>query len=814
MRITLLFVALFIFRNIPAQLITPDYSIQPIPFQNVKITDRFWGPRMETVRKVTVPATFRKNEETGRNRNFAIAAGSQEGAFCTHYAFDDSDVYKAIEGAAYAMRTHPDQQVIRETDSLIARIALAQEPDGYLYTWRTIADKQKKNGQWTEEDKKKQNLVDADKGRWSQEDQASHELYNAGHLYEAAVAWQEATGHKNLLDIALKNAELVLQSFGPGKLQKAPGHQEVELGLVKLYRHTGDKRYLDLAQFFLDVRGYGDPYQQNHQKVKDQREAVGHAVRAGYMFAAACDVSALKGTNAYKEALTAVWDDIVLHKMYITGGIGASGSNEGFASPYDLPNYSAYCETCSSIAFAMWCRRMFQLTGESKYIDILERTLYNALNAGLSLSGDAFFYPNPLESRKNVERVPWFTCACCPPNLTRFFSALPEYFYAKNGNDFYINLFGASNTTIENINSAGQKVKVNIRQETDYPWDGMVRVHIEPAKPNTFTLRIRIPGWAKGDAVPGDLYRFFEFSGAVTLRLNGKSIVPTIENGYAVINRKWAAGDVVELSLPMQVQRIAANQKIEPDLNRFAFQRGPLLYCLEGKDQSDDHILNILVPDTAVIGVKTDPQLFNGITALYFRGYLVNKIISPEQGDLKPINLKAIPYFMWANRGKDNMLVWLPHDLRAARALAQPTLAHESKMTSSEGLKGDITAVADQYSPKDSNDQENPFVHWWPKFGSKEWLQYDFKQPEQIGTARIYWFDDERTGGGCRVPKSWTVQYLEGDTWKNVYAPGGFPVVKDGWNEVQFEPVKTKALRLEVQLQEGVSAGVHEWEVK
>lgn len=811
----LLFAAtLFCLQNIAAQSITPDYSILPVPFQNVKVTDRFWAPRMETVRKTTIPLTFKKNEETGRNRNFAIAAGREEGAFCTRYAFDDSDVYKSIEGAAYALRTHPDKQLMAEIDSLIARVAAAQEPDGYLYTWRTIAEKKKKNGQWSTEEQSKQNLVDADKARWSQEDQHSHELYNAGHLYEAAVAWYEATGHKNLLNIALKNAELVLKTFGPGKLQKAPGHQEIEIGLVKLYRHTGDKRYLDLAKFFLDVRGYGEQYQQNHQKVKDQREAVGHAVRAGYMFAAACDVSALKKTDEYKTALTAVWDDIVTRKMYITGGIGATGSNEGFATPYELPNYSAYCETCSSIAFVMWCRRMFQLTGESRYVDIMERTLYNALNAGLALNGDAFFYPNPLESRKNVERVPWFTCACCPPNLTRFFSSLPEYFYAQKGNEFYINLFGASNTTIENVNSAKQKVKVNIRQETDYPWDGTVRIHVEPAKPNSFILKVRIPGWAKGDAVPGDLYRFHEFSGSISLRLNGKVIVPNIENGYAIIDRKWAAGDVVELSLPMQAQRIAANAKIEADQNRFAIQRGPMLYCLEGKDQPDDRILNMIVPDTALIWVKNDPKLFNGISVLNFRGYLVNKIISPEQADLKPVNLKAIPYFMWANRGKDNMLVWLPADLRAARALAQPTIAHESKMTSSEGLKGDISAIADQYAVKNSNDQENPFVHWWPKFGSKEWLQYDFKQEEQVGTVRVYWFDDESTGGGCRVPKSWNVQYLEGGVWKNVYSPGGFPVIKDGWNEVQFEPVKTSALRLEVQLQDGVSAGVHEWEVR
>jgi len=792
-----------------------DYPIQLIPFHQVQLEDKFWAPRIETVRKATVPTTFRKNEETFRIKNFEVAAGKIPGSVCTRFPFDDSDVYKSIEGAANALRTHPDPTLEAEVDVLIEKIRAAQEPDGYLYTWRTIVERQK-NAQNTEKPAIKGAFLDwLDGPRWQNEDKISHELYCAGHLYEAAVAYFEATGKRSLLGIALKNAELVARDFGPGKLAKAPGHQEIELGLVKLFKTTRDRRWLDLAKFFIDVRGYGEPYSQNHQKVKDQRVAVGHAVRLGYMFAAAADVAAYTGTHEYDEAMKAVWEDIVGSQMYLTGGVGATGSNEGFGGSFDLPNYSAYNETCSSIAFVMWSRRMFQLTGDSRYLDVVELTLYNALNAGLSRSGDHFFYPNPLESRKNVERTDWFSCACCPPNLTRFFGALPELMYAKKGNDLYVNLFAASKTQIENTNSKGQKVKINIRQETNFPWDGWINLKIDPAKPNTFALKIRIPGWAKGDAVPLNLYRFHAFSsGPVTIRLNGKVFPAVFENGFAVINRKWNKGDVVTLNLPMQPQRVQANTKVEADANRFAFKRGPIIYCLEGRDQPDDRVLNVMVPDSAAISTQFDGALLGGVQTLHFNGFLVKKKTGPHAADLQKIALKAIPYFMWANRGRDNMLVWLPHDLNSVREIAQPTLAATAKATASEGCKGDLKNVADQYPVKNAADDESPFVHWWPLFGTTEWLQYDFSQPEQVGTARVYFFDDEVIQGGCRIPKSWRILYLENGTWKPVYTPDGFKITKNAWNEVQFEPVKTAALRVEMTFQDGVSGGVHEWEVR
>ncbi len=792
----------------------PHYPIQPVPFTDVKITDQFWAPRLETIRTVTLPYTFQQCEETGRVKNFDIAAGNATGSFCGVYGFDDSDVYKIIEGAAYSMQVHPDPKLDGYVDSLIEKVRLAQEPDGYLYTWRTINEREKAAGI-----AKKDVTGDYYKGtdqRWIHEDKHSHETYNLGHLYEAAVAHHLATGKRNLLDIAIKSANLLEKTFGWGKLQQAPGHQEIELGLTKLYLVTGEKKYLDLAKFFLDVRGYAnEEYSQNHKKVTEQKEIVGHAVRACYMYASMADVAALTGSMEYIPALNSLWEDVVGKKMYVTGGIGSSGSNEGFSKPYDLPNYSAYCETCSSIAFVYWNQRMFQLTGESKYIDVLERTLYNALDAGLSQTGDRFFYPNPLESRKNVERSPWFQCACCPSNVARFFPSIPGYVFAKRENEVFVNLYTTSETTVENVNSKGQSVKVKIAQQTDYPWDGKITLSVEPEKPNTFTLKLRIPGWVQGDAVPFDLYGFANHDGSqVQVHLNGKKILGGIKDGYMTIERKWKPGDVVSLVLPMPVQQVKGNSKIEATNDRYALQRGPLVYCIEGRDQPDERVLSAYIPKNTAFASQYEAGLLGGVQTITFEGALVKKKTAPDQGDLMPMKFKAIPYYAWANRGRDNMLVWLPNSFESVRPMSQPTLAARSKTTASEGMRGELSAVVDQWIPKHSDDHENPYVHWWPHFGSTEWVQYDFEKEEQVGSSRIYWFDDESSGGGCRVPKSFVIKYLENGEWKKCYSHDGFKVVKDGWSDVDFEPVKTTALRLEILLQDGVSSGVHEWEVR
>lgn len=790
------------------------YPIQAIPFHQVKLQDKFWAPRIETVRKVTIPHVFRKNQETGRVKNFQLAASSNPDRVCSVFPFDDTDLYKWIEGAAYALHTQADVSLAAQVDSLIALIGAAQEPDGYLYTWRTIVERRNNPQHIPGLDPDGAFLDWLSGPRWAKEDQISHELYNAGHLYEAAVAWYQATGKRNLLEIALKNANLVDQSFGPGKLQKAPGHQEIELGLVKLYQVTGEKRWLDLAKFFIDVRGYGHPYSQNHLQVKDQRDAQGHAVRLAYLYAGVADVAALTGTDEYNTALKAVWEDIVGKQIYITGGVGATGSNEGFGGAYDLPNYSAYCETCSSIAFVNWSQKMFQLSGDARYLDVLELTLYNALNAGMSLSGDHFFYPNALESRKNVSRTEWFTCACCPPNLVRFYHSMAGLFYAQKNNDLYLNLFAASQTSFE-ISKGSKKVRVVVQQESDYPWDGRIKVRVDPEQSAAFALKLRIPNWARGEAIPLGLYQFVSPQvQPIVYKVNGQIVLPKIADAYATFGRKWQKGDVVEFELPMQAQRIAAHPLVKADTLRQAFKAGPLVYCVEGQDQSDERVLNMIVPKEAAISEQFEPNLLGGQNTLQLEGQLMVKKHSESSADLQHVPLKAIPYYAWANRGRANMLVWLPYDIRVSRAIAQPTLANRSTLSASPQLKGALTAASDQSAPKSSADGESTFVHWWPHFGTQEWLQYTFPNVEQVNKVRVFWLDDEASGGGCRIPQSWRVSYLEDGIWKPVQSLKAYPITKDNWNEISFTPVKTSALRLELQLKQGVSAGVHEWEVE
>src|SRR5512133_1154162 len=435
-----------------------DYPIQPVPFTAVKLTDNFWAPRIKKNATVTIPIAFGYCESTGRVRNFEIAAGLDTGKFQTIYPFDDSDVFKIIEGASYSLQTYPDSKLDAYLDTLIYKIGLAQEPDGYLYTNRTIADMHGGKGlhEW------------ASKNRWELDSILSHELYNLGHLYEAAVAHYQATGKRTLLDIALKSADLVVQDFGPDTLKVWPGHQVIEMGLVKLYRVTGARKYLDLANIFLDYRGTGgQQYNQAQIKPVNQREAVGHSVRATYMYSGMADIAAIDHDTAYLNAITRIWEDLTYRKMYITGGIGASGGNEGFAGPYILPNMSAYCETCASIGDIFTNERLFLLHGDSEYIDILEKTLYNSMLSGVSFSADRFFYPNPLESSGQNERQAWFGCACCPSNVARFVPAIPGYVYAQSGKDIYVNLYISNDAKI----ALGDNL-VNISQKANFPWDG------------------------------------------------------------------------------------------------------------------------------------------------------------------------------------------------------------------------------------------------------------------------------------------------------------------------------------------------------
>jgi len=630
------------------------YQYHAIPFTAVTIDDPFWSPRIETNRTVTIGYDFQKSEESDRLTNFDKAAGRMEGDHVGIF-FNDSDVFKIIEGAAYSLHTHPDPELDAYLDNLIERIAAAQEPDGYLYTARTIAER---NGTPEKLRADQEGLT-----RWSHL-RVNHELYNVGHLYEAAVAHHLATGKRTLLDVALKNADLVDSVFGPGKKHDVPGHQEIEMGLVKLYGVSGDERYLELAKFFLDERGrhqarppqsnFDEPgYMQDHLPVTEQEEAVGHSVRALYMYSGMADVAALTGEQSYLDAIDRIWRNVVGKKLYITGGLGARHHGEAFGANYELPNATAYNETCAAIANIFWNQRMFQLHGDGKYIDLLERSLYNGFLSGIAFSGDKFFYVNPLEfdgeyrfNRDNSrERLGWFHCSCCPTNVVRLFPSLSGYIYARTSDTLYLNLFINSQSNIE-INGHA----VQLTQQTNYPWAGSMRLTVEPTAPTDFTLALRIPGWAQGRPVPSDLYRY-QYQGVkpevVRITVNGRPINFTIEAGYARLTRTWQPGDVIECTLPMPIQRVVSHANVAETKGKVAIERGPLVYCAEAVDNKGS-VLSATVRADALLTTSERRDQLNGVT-----------VIQAKQGSG---DLTFIPYYAWAHRGSGAMAVWFRQD--------------------------------------------------------------------------------------------------------------------------------------------------------
>jgi DUF1680 family protein len=621
-------VTVLLFSGISCQRQTrADYPYQPVTFTSVHFSDNFWLPRLETNRKVTIPFALEQCEETGRLKNFEIAGGAAEGEFCSIYPFDDSDVYKIIEGASYTLNIQRDPALEGFLDALIAKIAAAQEEDGYLYTARTI--EQDPPVQWTEGD------------RWSNL-YLGHELYNMGHFYEAAVAHHLATGKRNMLDLAIKNADLITSVFGPGKKAGVPGHQEIEIGLVKLYRITGNQKYLDLAKHFLDQRGREEgrelfgQYSQDHKPILEQEEPVGHAVRAVYMYSGIADVAALTGDAGYIQTVDRIWENVVSKKMYITGGIGAKGGGESFGQNYELPNASAYAETCAAIANAFWNHRMFLLHGEAKYIDVLEKVIYNGMLSGVALSGDLFFYPNPLESSGKHERSSWFNCACCPSNISRFMPSIPGYVYAQRGKSLYVNLFVDSQTDIVLDNT-----RISVIQETEYPWKGRVRIRLEPESKIKFAVHVRIPGWAVEQPVPSDLYHFIDnFEKEPTLRINGEIIPVITDKGYVPIQRTWKGGDTIELNLPMPVRRVKSHSEVKENTGKIALVRGPIVYCAEWPDNGGQ-VSNLVLSDDTQFSIEHQDDLLNGVTVI------------------KGQALTAIPYYAWAHRGPGEMAVWI-----------------------------------------------------------------------------------------------------------------------------------------------------------
>ena len=620
------------------------YPITPVPFTSVKVTpNTFWGQRLEASRNVTIPLAFSKCEETGRYTNFSNAAKHlqdpskvfeiKEGTF----PFDDTDPYKTIEGASYILQTYPDKVLAAYIDSVLNVIASAQEPDGYLFTGRTQNPEHPHS--W------------AGPKRWSAEEQGSHELYNLGHMVEAAIAHYQATGSRKFLDIAIRYSDLVCKEVGPnpGQACVVPGHQIAEMALAKLYITTGDKRYLDEAKFLLDYRGkttIKQEYSQSHKPVIEQDEAVGHAVRAAYMYAGMADVAALTGDQDYVKAIDAIWDNIVSKKLYITGGIGATGNGEAFGKNYELPNATAYCETCAAIGNVYVNHRLFLLHGNSKYYDVLERTLYNGLLSGVSLEGNGFFYPNPLESAGGYERKPWFGCACCPSNICRFIPSLPGYVYAVKDRNLYVNLFLSNKSELK----VGGK-KVCLSQETEYPWNGDITLKVEENKAGKFVFKIRIPGWVRNQVVPSDLYTYVDGKqpSLPTVTVNDYQHIVYNTNiepdGYFAIGGKWKKGDVIKIHFDMEPRVVRANDKVEADRGMLCVERGPLVYCAEQPDNREDIMEARISPQTKFKAGKTE-----------IAGTPITTLVAED----KPLTL--IPYYAWCHRGAAKMRVWLPQE--------------------------------------------------------------------------------------------------------------------------------------------------------
>ena len=616
------------------------YEIEPVNIQNVKLTDSFWLPIIKRVQEITIAYAIQKCNEEGRFENFLIAGKQKTGTVRGQMPFDDTDVYKIIEGASNTLISAPNPKLDRVLDSLIAIVKIGQEKDGYLTTWRTI-NPAKPPAPW----------VPVIEGKRWESLQISHECYNAGHLIEAAVVHYEATGKRNFLDIAIKNADLLVKTFGdgPGQVKGVPGHQIVETGLIKLYQITGKEDYLKLAKYYLDNRGnpnnhklYGE-YAQDHIPVIQQNEVVGHAVRAVYMYAGMTDIAAMTKDKGYTDAINNLWTNMVNKKMYITGGIGSRHDGEAFGANYELPNLTAYNETCAAIGDVYWNHRLHSLYGKSQYFDVIERTMYNGLISGISLDGKQFFYPNALEAdgvyksnRGSCTRQAWFDCSCCPTNLIRFIPSIPGLIYSKTKNDLYVNLYASNNASF----TLG-KTDLQISQQTSYPWNGKVGISVNPKKESQFTIKLRVPGWARNEVLPGDLYTYKKVSTQKpTISVNGETLAIQPENGYFNVTRNWKKGDKIALNFPMEVQEVETNSKVETNKNKVSLEYGPLVYAVEEIDNKNNFD-KIDISSSDTFKVRKEANLLQGVNVI------------------ENSKFKAIPYYSWSNRGVGKMKVWI-----------------------------------------------------------------------------------------------------------------------------------------------------------
>lgn len=748
----------------------PDYAVAPIPLANVEINDHFWSPRIRTTREVTLPYLLQHTMAAQRTSDGRL-----------------------FEAAAYFIAKQPDAALQSQVESLsdsAIRSVRAREN-----VWPSTGD---------------------------------GSFFGAGHFIEGAVAYYQATGDRKLLSAAIEVANNLDSVFGPGKRYDISNHEELELALVKLYRATGDRRYVTLAKFLVDTRGTRAGgreltgwYAQDDRPIKEQQRAIGHCVRATYLYSAVADLAALTGDAGYNHASQRIWHDAISKRTYLTGGIGSYRQHENYGDDYDLPNLSCWNEICASVGNILWNHRMFLLSQNAQCIDVMERILYNGLLAGVSLSGNKFLYQTPLKATADFERQPWFGPNCCPPNITRLIAQLGSLVYAVNAESLYVNLFMGNHAHTE-VN----KVPVKIEQQTNYPWDGKVRIGMNPAQKTKFALQVRVPGWAENQPVPSSLYRYESSTPAVyTLLVNGEKTNFVLEKGYARIEREWSPGDSVELTLPMRVQQVRAHDLVIEDRNCVALERGPLVFCAEAID-NDGNISNLVVDSHSKLQYVFEPNLLNGI------GTIQGNILRAQRGPDKTITTRAakivaIPFYAFGNRGGSEMSVWLAATPAKAVLSPTPTLAARSKATSScgEGTvadnypgheppaiarrmypssqdgSGHIHAIADQVEPVSSEDGSGTFLRLRPQTGSRVWVQYDFPEQAHVSSVDVYWKDDKQF---CILPESWRLLYNDGSTWRSVKSTTGFPVARDKYVTAAFEPVVASGLRIEIQLQQAL----------
>ncbi|HHJ09542.1 MAG TPA: glycoside hydrolase family 127 protein [Bacteroidetes bacterium] len=768
-----------------------DYPIKPVELKSVKMTDKFWYPKIKTNHDVTIKTCINKLYSDGRIKNFKIAGGLERGHYQTNQPFN-GPTYKVLEGVAYSIQTFPEDTLVEWMDTIIYYLSKAQEDDGYLYPARTIMGDSV--------------FPHCGKKRWERLEEGSHELFNHGHMMEAAVAHYQATGKDNFLKIAKKAANMIYNTFGYGKLEKYPGHQEIELALVRMFRETNDQRYLDLAKFFLDVRGPdGAKNIQAHKKVVDQRRAVGHAVRAVYMYSAMTDVAALTNDISYIEAIKKIWEDIITGKFYITGGIGSSSRNEGFEEPYILPNMHSYCETCASIGNVYWNHRMFLYEGNAKYYDILERTLYNALLSGVSLRGNKFFYSNMLESHGQYERSPWFNVACCPTSMCRFIPSFPRYIYAQSKDRLFVNIYAASEAT---LTMDGQLIK--IIQDSNYPWDGNIMITLEPEESRKFSLSMRIPNWARGKVVPSDLYTFKNESyPEISASVNGKSVSVDIEEGYLTITRTWEKGDQINLDIPMPIQIIQANENIVFDRNKVAIQKGPIVYCAEWPDNPGGKVLNLILDYKKKMTTEFREDLLGGVNVIHAKGYSTSRTLEGDTTISDIHNITLIPYYVWANRGPGEMRVWLATDKKGTIPAPAPTIAARSKVTASVESPT-LFALNDQVYPENSILREIPGLYFSSNQKKTAWIQYNFDKTEKVKKIKTYWLNKNN----FTIPESWDIQYINGTTWSSVDQKDTIHNQEDTYLEIDFTPIETNTLRFNFDMNDSDRMGILEWIVE